>query len=211
MNELTEIDGRARRASERRESRRAYILDTALKVFARSGYHQTRISDIIEAAGIARGTFYLYFESKSAIFLELLDELVVELRKHIVGVEQGPGAAPVEVQLTTTVTRILETVESKRTLTTILMREAVGLDEVVDKKLQEFYGNLHGYIVLALVEGQNMGIVRALDTDIVASCILGTVKHVMERYATLDPGAAVDVERVGGALLDFNLRGVLQT
>ncbi len=41
-------------------------------MFAAKGYHGTRISDIIDAAGIARGTFYLYFESKSAIFLELI-------------------------------------------------------------------------------------------------------------------------------------------
>ena len=68
------IDARTKRAEAMRESRRAHILHTALEVFATNGYHQTRVSDIIEAAGIARGTFYLYFESKSAIFLELLEQ-----------------------------------------------------------------------------------------------------------------------------------------
>ena len=61
-------DGRVARASVLRKTRRADILEVALSVFASNGYHQTRVSDIIQAAGIARGTFYLYFESKSAIF-----------------------------------------------------------------------------------------------------------------------------------------------
>ncbi len=54
-------DGRAERANKKRELRRREILDVARGVFAEKGYHHTHVADIIEAAGIARGTFYLYF------------------------------------------------------------------------------------------------------------------------------------------------------
>ena len=74
----TGVDGRTRRATEQRESRRAAILTGALRVFGRKGYHQTHVADIIKAAGIARGTFYLYFESKAAVFDSILDQAIRE-------------------------------------------------------------------------------------------------------------------------------------
>ena len=67
-------DGRVSRAQRLREQRRQQILDAARRLFAERGYHATSIHDIIRTADIARGTFYLYFESKRAIFVELLDE-----------------------------------------------------------------------------------------------------------------------------------------
>ena len=60
-------------------SARTAVLAAARQIFADKGYHATSIDDIIEAADIARGTFYLYFESKRAIFDELLDELFTTL------------------------------------------------------------------------------------------------------------------------------------
>ena len=62
------IDGRVARAEKARVERRAALLSTARQVFAQHGYHSTSIDDLIDAAGVARGTFYLYFESKRAIF-----------------------------------------------------------------------------------------------------------------------------------------------
>ncbi len=212
MTQATDIDGRTRRAEEKRETRRAHILQTALEVFAENGYHQTRVSDIIEAAGIARGTFYLYFESKSAIFLELLDHLLVQLRDTVVGVETGPGAPPVEEQLLATVTNLVRVVEDHRLLATILLREAVGLDEDVDHKLTQFYGSLRRFIAESLENGQRMGIVRPdVDTGVVASCILGSIKYILEQYVVHAPEEDFDAHRVGLAVLDHNLRGVLGT
>lgn len=210
MTQAADVDGRTKRAEAQRETRRAHILQTALEVFARNGYHQTRVSDIIEAAGIARGTFYLYFESKSAIFLELLDHLLARLRATVVGVETGPDAPPVHDQLLLTVTNVVRVVEDHRLLATIILREAVGLDEDVDQKLTEFYGSLRRFIGESLENGQRMGIVRAdLDTGIVASCILGSIKYILEQYVVHSPDEDFDVHRVGRAVLEYNLRGVL--
>jgi AcrR family transcriptional regulator len=209
-NAALDKDARTLRAEAKRESRRAHILHTALEVFANNGYHQTRVSDIIEAAGIARGTFYLYFESKSAIFLELLDHLLVQLRETVVGVETGPGAPPVKDQLLLTVTHVVRVVEDHQLLAQIILREAVGLDQDVDHKLTEFYGNLQRFIAESLENGQRMGIVRAdVDTDIVASCILGSIKYILEQHVMASPDETVDVHRVGRAILEYNLRGVL--
>ncbi len=205
----TQPDGRSRRAHQKRESRRRAILESALAVFGERGYHATSISDIIQAAGIARGTFYLYFESKSAIFHDLLDELLAQLRESVVGVDTHAGAPPVEEQLVGTIERVLATVVQNRMLTNIIVREAVGLDAGVDRQLRDFYMELLGYIRESLVEGQKMGLVRELDTNVAATCILGSIKQFMELLVLRESTDPVDVHQMTLAVLDFNLRGVL--
>src|SRR6266852_5718382 len=54
--------------------RRASILDAARCVFARKGYADTVVDDLAEQAGIGKGTLYLYFRSKSDVYLAALME-----------------------------------------------------------------------------------------------------------------------------------------
>lgn len=202
------IDGRTLRAQNAREARRKQIMDAALRVFATKGYHGTSVSDLVDAAGVARGTFYLYFESKSAIFHELVDELITTLRAKIRGVDTGPGAAPIPAQLHATLGRVLTALQENRDLCRIIFREAVGLDEDVDAKLKNFYEGLRGYIQSALDRGQEMGFIRDLDTAVAATCALGSVKEVVSRHLIRsDDGADLEVVAVG--VLDFSLRGVV--
>ena len=126
MSRDADIDGRSRRANDRRENRRAEILRGALDVFGHKGYHQASVADIIEAAGIARGTFYLYFDSKSAVFLELLELLLAELNASIIGVETEADSPPITFQLVTTVRRILDTVVKNRMLAKLAFRVSLN-------------------------------------------------------------------------------------
>lgn len=48
--------------------RRSEIIEAALKVFARKGFHHSRTEDVAAQANIAKGTLYLYFDSKDAIY-----------------------------------------------------------------------------------------------------------------------------------------------
>jgi len=54
------------------ESRRAALAEVALKLWAEHGFDQTSVTRIAREAGIAKGTFYLYFESKDALLHEVL-------------------------------------------------------------------------------------------------------------------------------------------
>lgn len=65
---------RTRAAEIAREVTRRELLDAALEVFGEKGYPTTTISDIVRAAGVTQGTFYLYFKNKADIFSELLKE-----------------------------------------------------------------------------------------------------------------------------------------
>ncbi|MGB0590340.1 MAG: TetR/AcrR family transcriptional regulator [Myxococcota bacterium] len=207
----TPVDGRVVRANARREHRRAVILRAAVETFSLRGYHQTRVADILKAAGIARGTFYLYFESKNAIFLELLDTLLDEFLGRIDGVETGPAAPPVFEQLLDRVTVIIETAASNAALTRIVFREAVGLDAEVDQKLSDFDDRLHEYVQEALNNGIAMGLLREMDTAIIATCILGSIRQVLYRDLVRHDGVAFDVRHVAKEILQYNCVGLMRT
>ncbi|MCM1216415.1 MAG: TetR/AcrR family transcriptional regulator [Lachnospiraceae bacterium] len=57
---------------EKSIQKRRYILETARKVFMEKGFKRVTMKDIVEACDISRGGLYLYFESTSQIFLEVL-------------------------------------------------------------------------------------------------------------------------------------------
>ncbi|MBE3561230.1 MAG: TetR/AcrR family transcriptional regulator, partial [Ktedonobacteraceae bacterium] len=64
----------------RGEATRQRILDAAEEVFGESGYYEASVSEITRRAGVAQGTFYIYFPSKREIFVELIEELGRHLR-----------------------------------------------------------------------------------------------------------------------------------
>ena len=67
------------------------ILDAAIRVFARSGYHDTRVSDIVDEADVAYGLVHHYFGSKDAVLNEPFTERWSLLLKATDEAERGPG------------------------------------------------------------------------------------------------------------------------
>jgi len=61
-------------AEQARAARRDQIVAAALACFARTGYHATTMADVAAQAGVSKGTPYLYFDSKRALFLALHEE-----------------------------------------------------------------------------------------------------------------------------------------
>ena len=61
-------------AEQARAARREQIIAAALACFARAGYHATTMADVATQAGVSKGTPYLYFESKEALFIALHEE-----------------------------------------------------------------------------------------------------------------------------------------
>src|ERR1700743_2411208 len=64
------------RWTRRKEARPTEILDAALKVFAEKGYAGARMDDIARRAGVTKGTIYLYFENKEAVFKTLVRDSI---------------------------------------------------------------------------------------------------------------------------------------
>jgi TetR/AcrR family fatty acid metabolism transcriptional regulator len=71
------------------------IIDAAVRVFARTGFYNSRVSDIAREAGIASGTIYLYFKTKDEILVTLFREKMaafVSCLRAEIGRAQDPEA-----------------------------------------------------------------------------------------------------------------------
>lgn len=64
------------RWKRRKEARPEEILDAALQLFTEKGFSSTRMIDVAKSAGISKGTLYLYFDSKEAIFREVVQQRI---------------------------------------------------------------------------------------------------------------------------------------
>ncbi len=63
-----------------KDKKRRAILQAAMQVFARDGYHRAKMESVAEEAGIGKGTVYEYFKSKADLFIALHDHMLTELK-----------------------------------------------------------------------------------------------------------------------------------
>jgi AcrR family transcriptional regulator len=88
-------------ADEARTARRDQITAAAAECFARAGYHLTTMADIAEAAGVSKGTPYLYFPGKEALFIALYEEwdcgLAAQVDAAIGGLAEPARRSPAAV------------------------------------------------------------------------------------------------------------------
>lgn len=202
------VDGRVSRAQGLRQRRRTQILDGARALFAQRGYHETSIQDILDAAGIARGTFYLYFDSKRAIFGQLVDDFLARIQAVVTPVDVSPGAPPPLAQLSGNVERVMAVLQSGRDMTRIILRLAEGLDAECDAKMADFYARLIDLLTEAIDRGQRMGLVRPCDPRLAAHAALGGMKEVVLQWIVLRDSAPAEREHVAQEVLAFSLRGL---
>ncbi len=200
-------DGRTERAAKARTQRRRQILDSSLRVFADKGYWRTSISDLVQAAGVARGTFYLYFESKSAVFLDMLDELLGCVEGAVSGVDPTQEIS-IQEQLVQILARVLETLSDNRPLTRIIFREAVGLDHEVEQRLSRFDEQIRTYLMHTLSLGEQFSAVRQdLDTQVVSACLMGAVREVIQAFVVRSDDR-FDAHSIARQVVEFSLVGV---
>jgi AcrR family transcriptional regulator len=82
-----------------RAARRAELASAATGIFAERGVANTAVSDIVKAAGVAQGTFYLYFDSKDDIVLAVVERMVDQMVAGIEAAAHAPDASAVERML----------------------------------------------------------------------------------------------------------------
>lgn len=78
------------------ETRRAELVAAASALFAERGVAETAVSDIVRTAGVAQGTFYLYFDSKDAIVCAVAETLIDGMVARIEAALDEPGLSAVE-------------------------------------------------------------------------------------------------------------------
>lgn len=189
--------------------RRQQILLNARDVFAKHGYHAAKIDDIVAAAGVARGTFYLYFEDKRAIFEEIVDRTFARLGMSIVRVDTEHPNRTVGDQIRDNIRAIVHALLEDPATTKILLSDAVGLDPAFDRKLLSFYEETGKLLESSLADGQDRGIVAPGDTRMFAIMTLGAMKEIM--YQVTMRGLDYSEDRIVDQIYSFLESGYLRS
>lgn len=124
---------RGRRRSMPVEHRRRHILAAALDVFAKQGFAQARLDDVARQAGIAKGTVYLYFPTKEALFEALIRSAVDPVLARVEG-----AATQAELPFDAFLDKLFEAFRSevlgteRKLVLQLLLREGAQFPEVAE-------------------------------------------------------------------------------
>ncbi len=182
---------------------RERILDSALNLFSRKGYHDTRMDEIVDESETSKGAIYFHFPSKERLFLALMDQFADLLERRIrEAIEQeDEGMRRVQAALTA----CLDTFGKYRLPAKIMLVQAVGLGAIFEKKRLEVNDRFANLIRTYLDEAIKVGDIAPVDTEIVAHAWMGAIYSVVIRWVyTGEP----EPERILSTLLPLLLRSV---
>ena len=154
----------------------------ARKIFSERGYHETTVEDITRAAGVAKGTFYLYFQEKREIFLAIIRDLLETIKTIGRSIaEAAPGESPLAFVTRTEVAavRLMEIFQDNRDLARLAYRESMGMDPSLEGMLREFYRETAELDARNIKAAQMLGIMRPCDPMLAAYAHIGMVERVL--------------------------------
>ena len=158
------------------EEKRRQILDAAVRVFARSGFHTSRVGDIAEEAGVAHGLLYHYFSSKDEVLQTVFRENWRELVARFEAVEASDS--PADEKLRGVVKILLRTWRNDPDLVTVMVRE-VGRSPHLASQVDDI-GKGFAVIQRVIERGQADGVFRAeLDARLASWVVYGGLEEIL--------------------------------
>jgi TetR/AcrR family fatty acid metabolism transcriptional regulator len=188
--------------SQAAADKRRLILDAAVKVFARQGFHACRVSDIADEAGVAYGLVYHYFSSKD----EILDTVFLERWNVLLNViaEVDRGDAPAREKLAEIASFIVDSYRHDPDVMKVIIvevtRAANSFGRTHLAKIREAY-SLIGEIV---AKAQERGELRAdVSPDFAALAFYGTIEQVLTGWIfELLPQSPKDMEDAKASIVE---------
>ncbi|MDE3085235.1 MAG: TetR/AcrR family transcriptional regulator [Acidobacteriota bacterium] len=187
-----------------KEERRGEILAAAKRVFARKGYHATTIAEIAKEAALSYGSIYWYFDSKDALFHELMESEGQALRRHVHEALATPAAGSPEAPFRAAVQATFEFFEADRALVKLLFRDSYSLGDRFEKHLFGIYEGFIGDIEQIVADAERRGIVVDHPPRLVAVSVAALIGQIAHRRVVTDDGlpAAVVADFVVSLLLN---------
>ena len=188
--------------------KRQAILDAAQHVFAESGFHTSTMDAVADAAGVAKGTIYLYYKSKNELLTELMDDRTARLTRMLM---EGIGAAcDVRGKLKALIEAHFQFYARESEFMLLLSRQLGLLSPELSTRVVEGTALLTRVTQSVVEEGMSEGLVsRDFDPARLTYALLGMVHAVAYQWLTSGmaaacPDVADQVYRAfaSGALLD---------
>ena len=188
------------------EDKRRQLLDAAVRVFARKGFHASRVGDIAEEAGVAHGLLYHYFKSKDEVLQAVFQENWSLLVARIESVEETDEPAA----------------DQLRHISAIVLRTWLHLPDVVRVVVQEFgrspeLAERIGELTLpidalqrVIARGIESGEFRRdIDPTFAATVVYGSIDELLTGWVLGRlPAGEEDVAKAEQTLFEVTLRGL---
>ncbi|MEL6177430.1 MAG: TetR/AcrR family transcriptional regulator [Myxococcota bacterium] len=196
-----------RERSGRGSNKRERILSAAVKVFARSGFYNAKISEIAREAGVADGTIYLYFDGKDNLLISAFEDRMKWLIERLQGELKTVSGGPLDkmrecIRLHLSVA--VEAPDLAEFITVELRQSSKFVKEYDNPGFMEYLGILRDIFV----EGQKAGVFRAdLDPRLTIRMVFGALDEVMlilalSRHKVAETGIDHHVDQVEKLLID---------
>jgi AcrR family transcriptional regulator len=184
-----------------KSSKRERIIEAGLKLFANESYQAVTMDRVAEAAGVAKGTLYLYFQSKEDLYLGILTEGMESMaRNYQASVDPR---ADVKVRLRRAITLSIEFYNQRRDLLRLMMTEEPRMPEARNRLREEWRDRGVRFFNSLIEEGVQSGAFRAVDARLATFAILGSIRSVMLFY-----GVQRAVDQIGDELGEIVVRGL---
>ena len=188
------------------EEKRKLILDAAVRVFARSGYHGSRVGDIAEEAGVAHGLLYHYFSSKEQVLQTIFRENWGELIERFRAVEAADE--PAGEKLAGIAKILLRTWRNDPDLVTVMVREVARspqLQAQVEEVREAF-----AIVQRVIEQGQAAGTFRRdVDARLASWIVYGGLEEVLTGWVLRQlPDGDTEVARAERTAIELAVRGL---
>ena len=190
----------AARAQRRREQTRQDLLNAARRVLSRHGFHRTKIVDIAGEAGVAVGTFYLYYPTKEALFLEMVEDAVRLLKAEIDRLE-SLATDPIQRARAGCET-FFYFAQQNRDLFRIVFGHGATFHNVVHQAQELFING----VAANVVNGIRTGVFRPNRPDVVAHAFIGMLIQVVSWWIEQEK---IPVSEITDSLMEFTFHGLI--
>jgi TetR/AcrR family transcriptional regulator, fatty acid metabolism regulator protein len=203
MSNITDEYKNGRRSRTKGEASRVRLLAAATAAFAERGYHDTKVSDIVHAAGLTQPAFYLYFASKEAIFAELIASFQAQLQQLASAVlpPASSSSSTIADHIRANLEALYRLLDADHQLTHVVLVHNPDADRLRDE--------LAALMRVQLEQAQATGVLRtSLDLDVVAFALIGMAEQLARRWLLT---GEKDVVALAAAHADLALNGVFKS
>jgi TetR/AcrR family transcriptional regulator, fatty acid metabolism regulator protein len=181
------------------------ILEAAVSVFAKSGFHESTISQIARAAGVADGTIYLYFKNKDDILVHFFNyktrQVFARFREEV---DQAQTAID---KLRNLIRRHLGEFQKDRFMAVLYQAETHRINRLAEEQIHEMHKMYLDLIAEIVEQGQVEGAIRRdLYVGLVKRYIIGGVDEVINTWLHSD--GKYDLTSMADPLVDLFIRGI---
>jgi AcrR family transcriptional regulator len=189
--------------------RQSEIMAIALKLFAEKGYTATSIDDIINTAGIARGTFYIHFTGKNDVFGMIVESYLTQMYAIVEKLDISMNKPTEEIkQFYRDAIRIFTAMPFVKHFLKVMLMEVMGTEREILEKVNAFYTKSIQVSAQYIAQAQRDGtVIQSLDPVALSTCIVGAVKEIMLQWIISD--ATMDLNRAVETAIGLFFRGML--